>query len=308
VDLTCGRLWCTASLRLHTRPPITAYEMAALPLRGLSYLVTGSTDGIGKHTATLLASKGATVLMHGRDRKRGEAALRDVEEASKGKGQLELYINDLSSLEGVRNLAKDVSAKHPTLHCIINNAGAYAQQRSMSPDGYELTFAVNVLAPFLLNGLLLENVKQFKDESGRSCGKIVNVASILHAQGGGHLDFGNLQQEKGFDSHAAYALSKLCLVCLTYSLAEKLGSTPTVNCCHPGTINTKMLTTGWGAFGSDLADAKDEFDLATNKSWAHTTGKYFVDSKPQRSAATTYNSAIRAQLWEHCAKLTGFNY
>ena len=122
------------------------------------------------------------------------------------------------------------------------SAGAYSNQKKQSKDGFELTFAVNVLAPYLLNGLLLENIKKSTDENGVCNGKIVNVSSMLHAQAS--LDFTNLQQEKGYDAHAAYGLSKLCMVCLTYTLAEKLGSSPTVNCLHPGTVNTKMLTSG----------------------------------------------------------------
>src|SRR5512136_775714 len=114
-------------------------------------LVTGSTDGIGMATALALGRMGHRVLVHGRDPAKGRAALAEVRKA--GSQSPELFIADLSTREGVRGLAGEVKDSHDRLDVLINNAGVYRAERTLTADGLEMTFAVNLLAPFLLSHL-----------------------------------------------------------------------------------------------------------------------------------------------------------
>src|SRR5215213_7667568 len=110
-------------------------------------LVTGATDGLGKRVAQELAGRGATVLLHGRNRERLEATVEEVRADSEKLGS---YLADLSSLRQVRALATRILSDHVRLDALINNAGVFVRERNESEDGFELTFAVNYLAHFLL--------------------------------------------------------------------------------------------------------------------------------------------------------------
>ncbi|HSD58477.1 MAG TPA: SDR family NAD(P)-dependent oxidoreductase, partial [Methanotrichaceae archaeon] len=133
-------------------------------------LVTGSTDGIGKATALELASRGAKVLLHGRNPEKGQMVLEEIRSRT-GNDRLELFIADLSSQRQVRRFAAEVRESQDQLHVLINNAGTFSSQRQLTEDGLEMTFAVNHLAPFLLTHELLDLLK----ESAPS--RIVTVAS-----------------------------------------------------------------------------------------------------------------------------------
>ncbi|KAF6261875.1 short-chain dehydrogenase-like protein [Scenedesmus sp. NREL 46B-D3] len=244
---------------------------------GRVYLITGSTDGIGKHTATKLAQAGATVLVHGRSKERVERTVASLRQAA-GDGSsssVQGYTADLSSLAGVRQLAAAVRADHPRLYALVNNAGVYETQQRLSADGFEATWAVNVLAPFLLTSLLWQSVE----------GCIINTASISAASS---IDMANLQQERGYSAHDAYATSKLCNIVFTLKLADFLkqrGSPVTVNALDPGTVNTKMLLAGWGRIGIDVTSADNTYRLATDPALAGVTGGYFVSHRKSRWAA-----------------------
>lgn len=106
-----------------------------------------------------------------------------------------------------------------------------------SADGYEMTWAVNMVAPFLLTSLLLDTITD----------RIINVSSI---SAGSHVDWDNLQMEKGFASHSAYSLSKLGVQLFTAELAPRVAARGiVVNTLDPGTVNTNMLGAGWGMCG-----------------------------------------------------------
>eukprot|EP00887_Chlorella_sp_A99_P007787 scaffold20.g7787.t1 len=213
-------------------------------LAGKLYLVSGSTDGIGLHTAQRLAQAGAGVLVHGRSDARVAAAVARVREAAARPADAAVHglTADLSSQAGVRDLASQVRARHPGgLTCLIHNAGVFATRRTTTADGLELT---------------------------------VSAASAI--------DWGNLQQERGFSSHDAYSLSKLCNILFSNQLAARLratGSQVTSNSLDPGTVNTKMLHAGWGSIGMRVEDADDEFMLATSPAYAGVSGAYFVGGR-----------------------------
>jgi NAD(P)-dependent dehydrogenase (short-subunit alcohol dehydrogenase family) len=121
-------------------------------LQGKIALVTGGTSGIGKVTAIELARRGAHVVVVGRDRERGAQALAEITAAS-GSTAVEGLFGDLSSQQGVRELAARFLATHDRLHILVNNAGIVTRSRTLTVDGQESTFAVNFLTPFLLTRL-----------------------------------------------------------------------------------------------------------------------------------------------------------
>jgi len=174
------------------------------------------------------------------------------------------------------------------------------KNRELSQDGFEMTFAVNHLAHFLLTDLLLDLIKK----SGYS--RVINVASMAHAS---EIYFDNLQHEKFYEGYSAYALSKLCNILFTYELAEKLsGSKTTVNCLHPGVIRTKLLHAGWGFGGSELNEgSKTPVHLATSQEVEKITGKYFVNCAQSNSSDISYNQEKRKLLWEISEKMIAEN-
>ena len=189
-------------------------------------LITGATSGIGKATAMGLANMGASVVMVGRDRGRGEAALAEIKEKS-ANASVDLLLADLSSQEEVRRLADEFKEAYPRLDVLINNAGVFRSERITTADGLEMTFAVNHLAYFLLTNLLLDVLK------ASAPSRIVNVSSGDHRNG--TIDFDDLQGEKGYKGAKAYSQSKLANVLFTYELARRLeGTGVSANCLHPG--------------------------------------------------------------------------
>src|SRR5829696_4396705 len=175
-------------------------------------LITGATSGIGKATAMGLANMGASVVMVGRDRGRGEAALAEIKERS-ANASVDLMLADLSSQEQVRRLADEFKEAHPRLDVLINNAGVIRSKRITTADGLETTFALNHLAHFLLTDLLLDVLK------ASAPARIVNVAS--GEQRNGTIDFDDLQGEEGYKGPKAYTQSKLATVLFTYELARR---------------------------------------------------------------------------------------
>ncbi|DBA70502.1 TPA: hypothetical protein ACH3X2_011903 [Trebouxia sp. C0005] len=264
-------------------------------LAGKKYLITGSTDGIGQHTASKLLAAGADVIIHGRNPKKLAEISKILASAAKG-GKIASYLCDLGSFADIRHFAEAVKAEHSTINVLINNAGVFENSKSLSKDGYEMTWAINVLAPFLLTSLLKDIITEH----------IVNVSSI---SAGRSIDFDNLQQEKGYSGDDSYALSKLASMMFTYDLAELMKPKGvTVNCLDPGTVNTKLLIAGWGACGIDIKDANFEYQLATDPSLAKETGKYYVDGSQSRSPTVSHDPSVRKRLWRIMAEQTGASY
>ena len=269
-------------------------------MKDKTILITGSTDGIGKQTALELAGTGARVLLHGKDPERGMKVLKDIKKAT-GNENLEIFIGDLSSLTKIHDLADDIHQKHDRLHVLLNNAGVFETGRRVTEDGYERTLAVNHLAPFLLTGLLLDLLKKGAPS------RIVNVASMIH---GSSMDFEKLQGEKGYDAHHAYRLSKFCNILFTYELAERLeGTGVTVNCLHPGVINTKLFKAGWGAGGGSVTSgSRNSNYVATAPELDGVNGKYFVNRREAKSKPITYDADTRRAFWKLSEEMTGLAY
>ncbi len=264
-------------------------------------LVTGSTDGIGKQTALELAQKGAKVLIHGRDLERGMEAVDEITSQTNNPA-IDLFISDSSSLKQVRQLAANINSKYDRLDVLINNAGVYMKQRVLTEDRFETTFQVNHLAHFLLTNLLLDLINRSAPS------RIINVSSMAHSS---KIDFDDLQSEKSYSAYGAYALSKLANILFTFKLAEDLkGTGVTVNCLHPGVINTKLLREGFGSMGRDVkVGAKIPVFLASSPKVEGVTGKFYANrikgliQKEQRAADIAYNKDVQEKLWDVSADM-----
>jgi len=264
-------------------------------------LVTGSTDGIGRLTAQSLARTNFRVLLHGRSQSRLEET-RDEILSAVPNAEVETYCHDLASMGGARGLADDVLAKHKKLDVVVQNAGVFMQSNVVTADNLETTFAVNVVAPFILTKRLLPAMG--------SGSRLLMVSSISQSDGG-RLDLGDLQfSSRGFDSYRTYGQSKLCMAMMAHELALRVSSTttttsggPVVISCDPGTVNTKMLLSGWGRCGIDITEAHDEFNLVKEcrPEWH---GKYFVGLRESRCSPDVYDQPKRQALWELLETMT----
>ncbi len=238
-------------------------------------LVTGATDGLGKRVARELAGRGATVLLHGRSPERLGATLEELRRET-GSEKLGSYVADLSSLDEVRGLAKQVLSEHDRLDVLVNNAGIITRDREESEDGHELTFAVNHLSHFLLTGLLVPLLR------GSAPARVVNVASA----GQSPIDFDDPMIERGYDAMEAYTRSKLAQVMFTFELAGRLQHTGvTVNALHPASLmDTKMVR---GTFGYTMSTIEEGAEavvrLAASPELEGVTGRYFDGRREGRS-------------------------
>ncbi|MEZ2126253.1 MULTISPECIES: SDR family NAD(P)-dependent oxidoreductase [unclassified Sinorhizobium] len=253
-------------------------------------LITGSTDGVGRRVAQRLAAEGVTLLVHGRDHGRGESLVADIEKAG---GKAIFYRADLASLDDVRALAGAITGGHNHLDLLINNAGigtgSRGEGRQMSRDGYELRFAVNYLAGFLLTRMLLPLLQ--KSRSAR----IVNVASA----GQQAIDFSDVMLEHGYSGVRAYRQSKLAQIMFTFDLALEFDSMLiTANCLHPATYMDTTMVRQSGVQPMSTVDqgADAILNLAVSPAMKGRSGLYFDGLRESQANPQAYDATARAQL------------
>jgi NAD(P)-dependent dehydrogenase (short-subunit alcohol dehydrogenase family) len=272
------------------------------PLDEQVILVTGATDGLGRGVATALADAGATLLLHGRSPERLDAVVEEIGAATQN-ANLRPYRADLASLDEVRRLGDEIVARESRLDALVNNAGIGTTlpgdgERMVSADGYELRFAVNYLAGFLLTNRLAELL------AASAPARVVNVSSAGQAP----IDFDDVMLEHGYSGTRAYAQSKLAQVMFTIDLAEELRDRGvTVNCLHPATyMPTKMVLHARGEGVTPLEDGvRATVRLVASPELDRVTGRYFngeVESEPHPQA---HDAAARAELRRISNELTG---
>ncbi|MBN1240505.1 MAG: SDR family oxidoreductase [Gammaproteobacteria bacterium] len=267
-------------------------------MNGKTALVTGSTDGLGRAVAIELGALGAEVIVHGRNRERGAAAVRDIEQSG---GRAVFYRADLASLEEVRALADTILERHDRLDLLINNAGIWTDGndvRRTSSDGHELVFAVNYLAGFALTHRLLPLIRR------SAPARIVNVASLAQQP----IDFDDVMLTRGFSASRAYAQSKLAQIMFTFDLARELADDDvTVNALHPATLMDTSMVEKAGATPRSTVEegARAVMQLAVSPELAGRTGLYFNGMSEARANAQAYDDEARARLKSLSVELTG---
>jgi NAD(P)-dependent dehydrogenase (short-subunit alcohol dehydrogenase family) len=277
-------------------------------MQGRVCLVTGATSGIGKATALGLARQGAHVVIVARTGAKGEATRQEIQAAS-GNPAIDLLLADLSEQASVRQLAATIQERYESLHVLINNAGVFLTKRHLTVDGVEMTLAVNHLAPFLLNHLLLDRLK------ASAPARIINVCSSAHTSG--RIDIQNLQLTRGYNAWRAYGQSKLAMILCSYKHARQLeGTGVTLNCLHPGFVSTNIGMSNVGPRVQAVAQAilsrlgnspekgaQTSLYLAMSPEIEQITGKYFVQLAPQQSSSLSYDEALQQRVWEESARL-----
>ncbi len=286
--------------------------MDVADMTGKTVVVTGGNSGIGLETAVALAGAGATVVLTARDRGRGEAAVADVRRRA-GSDRVDLSVFDLASLASVRQGAADLLERCPRLDVLVNNAGLVLTDRRETVDGYEATFAINHLGPFLLTELLADRLK------ASAPARIVNVASTAHQSARRGLDFDDLQATGRYSGMRVYGASKLANILFTAELARRLeGTGVTANSLHPGTVATGYArdgdARGFLAFGVKVIKpfiltpekgAVTSVYLASAPAVEGVTGRYFVKCRAREPSKAAQDQLAARRLWEVSEQLVG---
>jgi NAD(P)-dependent dehydrogenase (short-subunit alcohol dehydrogenase family) len=271
-------------------------------------IVTGATAGIGLHTALGLAGGGMQVVLVGRDPGRTERARRLVAERS-GSRQVTSALADFASLAAVRRLAETILATHPRIDVLVNNAGLISPRLQLSEDGYELTMAVNHLAPFLLTNLLLDRLRT------SAPARIVTVASQAHR--GARLDPAELARPRERSPLSAYGRSKLCNILFTRALARRLDPREvTAACLHPGVVATaigdragSVAGFGWRLIKPFLTSpekgAATSLFLATVADPTPFHGAYVIGRRIAEPDSAARDDRLAEDLWTESARLVG---
>ncbi len=276
-------------------------------LQGKTVLITGASSGIGKETGRAMARLGATTLIIGRNFSKIIATANEFY-AETGNRQIVPLVADLSSLEEVRRMAKEILERVNRLDILVNNAGAVFMRRQTTPDGYEMTLALNHLAPFLLTHLLMPAL------NASPSARIINVSSEAHR--GTHIDLDNLQNEHGYSGMRAYSQSKLANIYFTYGLAAYVdGASITANCLHPGFVASNFGRSNGGIYApffriaqiaaiSPTVSAQAIEHLATSADLEGVTARYFDLARETRSSEISYDMNIARHLWNASLELT----
>lgn len=266
-------------------------------------VITGCNSGIGKHTAIELAKSGYEIIMLVRDSDKSKAAFAEIKKES-GSESVSLYYTDLSSLASIRKTADELKKNLSKIDLLINNAGIIKRREEKSTDGFEMTIAVNYLAPFYLTNLLLPLIGNAKHS------RIINVSSELYKNGKVYVD-SDFSAPK-FDGSKAYANSKLLMIYFTKSLAKRLSSNEiSVYALHPGVIGTDVFREypNWLSkllnlfISSPEEGAKPTVYVATSEEVKGLSGSYFYKTKVKETAAIANDEALAEAVWEKTEKL-----
>jgi NAD(P)-dependent dehydrogenase (short-subunit alcohol dehydrogenase family) len=276
---------------------------------GKTIVVTGGTGGIGLQTAIGLARAGAQVVITGRDRQRGEAAL-EVLRAHAGPADVHLALGDLSRRAEVRRLAEELRSRFPRIDVLINNAGSLATRRITTPDGLELDVAVNVAAPVLLTRALVPAL------AAAAPARVINVTGGMPFGG---LDVDFLRAAKQGPGLAWYSMTKRALEAASLALADELAPRGIhVNVVYPGGASTQMtqamtpsmlpwfMRPMWPLFRTIMADdgGRGAQKAARSSIWAATTaelegvsGRYFdTECRPAKLHKTIRDPENQRQV------------
>ena len=289
---------------------VVGFELAAYgPMDGRVVVVTGATSGIGYQTARALSAAGAEVVIVSRNKERTIVAAETITSLTGRATQVAFA--DFGELGQVREVAAELLDRFPRIDVLVNNAGAIFPARQVTADGFELTWQVDYLAPFLLTNLLAPALAA----GARS--RVVTVSSDAHLARWRGLDFADLNHERAWSSFGAYSASKLANVMFAAELARRWdGLGVTSNAAHPGLVRTGFgrsgdpnerrlwtITSLWSLSPEQGADTVTY--LASAPQVEGVTGRYFYKRKPKRPSRAARDAASQRQLWEVTTEALG---
>ncbi len=275
-------------------------------------VVTGGTSGIGLASACLLADAGAHLTVVARNRERGQNALAQLREINPD-GQHHIWEMDFANLGMVASATRNYLTEVRPIDVLVNNAAVINSRRKLTVDGFEETFAVNHLAPFLFTGILLTKIN-------REGGRIINVASGAHDFVRG-INFDDLNSERRYRIFKVYGQSKLANMLFTIELARRLERRGiTCNSVHPGAVSTSLGSQNEGVMARLLPLLLKPFFKTPREGAATTvylchapeltkvTGKYFFDCKLAKPKPWAEDFSAAKHLWAVSEKMTDFIY
>jgi NAD(P)-dependent dehydrogenase (short-subunit alcohol dehydrogenase family) len=270
-------------------------------MKGKTVVVTGATSGIGEVAALALARMGARIVAVARDERRAEATMNRLEAQAPRLGH-RVHLADLSSMSETRRVGEAIAKSEPRIDVLINNAGAVFSQRRLTPEGLEMTFALNHMAYFVLTAKLRDRL------AASAPARIVSTSSM--ADQGMSLDFSDLQCARSYNGWKAYGRSKLANILFTRELARRLAGTGvTANCLHPGFVATRFgdASGGWTSrlmpLMRTLAISPNQgadtiIHLASSVDVQEVSGQYFVKRRIARPSAAARDDAAAKRLWD----------
>ena len=281
-------------------------------MHGKTCVITGATSGIGQSAAEALAALGARIIVVARSKVRGTSTIARLRTIAPEIAH-SVYYGDLSRLADMKRVGAEISSAEPRIDVLINNAGALFSSRRMTADGFECTFALNHLSYFVLTHGLRERLQ------AAIPARVINTASAMHKRS--HINFDDLQGERGYNGVYAYERSKLCNILFTRELARRLAGTGiTANAVHPGLVASRFGDRSGGLvspifriikllFGvSTEYAAQTIVFLASSPDVATVSGSYFERCQPLLPATQAESDDDAKRLWDETEKLTGIDW
>jgi NAD(P)-dependent dehydrogenase (short-subunit alcohol dehydrogenase family) len=258
-------------------------------------LITGSTDGVGKLTATKLAKNGHQILLHGRNAEKLKNTISEIKEKTSN-NKISGFVSDLSDFISIEKMLAEISNEFPSIDVLINNAGVLNSRIEQNQDNLDMRFAVNYFAPYLLTNGLLPILKNSNSP------RIINLSSAAQST----VSIEVLQGKESISSQAAYAQSKLALTMWSFAFAIANPNIVTI-AVNPGSLlNTKMVQEAYGQFWSSADKGADILvELAVLENHIESNGKYFDNDKGTFSNAhnDAYNQEKINQLISETNKI-----
>ena len=275
-------------------------------MRGKVVVITGATSGIGSVAAEQLAGMGARIVLVARDKSRAEAELDRLRKIGPG-ARHSVHYGDLSRLDEMKRVGREIAAAESRIDVLINNAGALFSHRTLTPDGLEMTFATNHMSYFVLTEMLRQRL--FEAAPAR----IINTSSDAHRRN--KIEFDDLQSAHGYTGFKVYGRSKLCNILYTRELARTLSGTGvTANSLHPGFVATRFGDHSGGAFSvmvriaktfaiSPEKGAETIVYLASSDDVAGVSGEYFYKCRAVKPTAEAQDDQAAHRLWQESERL-----
>ena len=274
-------------------------------------VISGATSGVGLASLKRIAAGGADVVLVARNLQKAEGVGNMI--AADSQVNIDIVVADFIDLDSVRNAASIILEKYPKIHLLINSAGIFSTKKMMTPGGFELSFCVNHLAPFLLTRLLLDRIME------SAPARIIQVNSQGHRFGGLSIDDINWER-RFYNGYRGYGASKTAQLLTVWELADRLNGTQvTINAMHPGGVRTNLGNNNgplyrwfsryviWHFLKGPEMSGNAVYLLAAAPELRDVSGRYFNRTVDERPAPHALNRELGKAVWELSERLVGLN-